>query len=110
MLAAASRLALSGLLVSLVAAAPAMAQSRPTGPEAADACYRTIADASGDVAASRPADSRCSEPRERVIHGARLGHAIMMVGDPGRSVGEAPRPATAWRDARPRFTVPPDYR
>ena len=110
MLAAASRLALPGLLVSLVAAAPAMAQSQPTGPESAGACYRTIADRSGNAAASRPADPRCSEPGERIIHGARLGHAIMMVGDPDRSVSEAPRPASAWRDARPRFTLPPDYR
>ena len=110
MLAAASRLAFPGLCLSLLTAAPAMAQNRPSAADSAPACYRTIAERSGDAAASPSADSRCSEPRERIIHGGWLSHAIMMVGGPDSSPGDAPRPAAAWRDAQPRFAVPPVYR
>ena len=110
MLAAASRLALPGLLLSLVTAAPALAQSRSAGPEGSAGCYRTIADRSGAAASSRPADVRCAEPRERIFHGGWLGHAIMMVGEEGGAVNERPRPASVWRDVRPDFAVPPDYR
>ena len=110
MLAAASRLALPGLFLSFIVAAPAAAQSRPAGPEAPAACYRTIADRSSDTAASPSANGRCSEPREGILHGGWLSHAIMMVGGPDSGPADAPRPATAWRDAQPRFAVPPVYR
>ena len=110
MLAAASRLALPGLFLSLLAAAPALAQDRPAGTEGAAPCYRTIAERSGEAAPAQPAESRCSAPRERILYGGWLGHAIMLVGDPASVAAERPRPASAWRAAQPRFTVPPVYR
>ena len=110
MLAAASRLALPGLVLSLVTAAPAMAQVRSAGPEGSVGCYRTIADQSGEAAAPRPAEARCREPRERMMYGGWLGHAIMTVGDQGGAVSEPPRPASAWQPLRPAFAEPPAYR
>lgn len=108
MLGTASRLALSGLFLSFVIAAPAAAQSRSDG---APGCYRTIADRSGEAAPSRPAAGpECSAPRERVIFGGWLSHAIMLVGDPGQLSVEQPAPATAWRTSRPAFVVPPTVR
>ena len=109
----ASRLALSGLFLSFVIAAPAAAQSRSAG---AAGCYRTIADRIGAVqideaAASRPgAGPECSAPRERVINGGMLEHAIMLVADPAQRSAGQPTPTAAWRAARPAFAVPPAYR
>lgn len=124
----ASRLALSGLFLSIFIAAPAAAQSRSAG---AAGCYRTIADRIGadrigadrisadrigadridEAAASRPeAGSECSAPRERVINGGVLEHAIMLVADPAQRSSGQPTPTAAWRAARPAFAVPPAYR
>jgi hypothetical protein len=100
------RLALPGLFLSLVAAAPAMARSLPSGPAA---CFRTISYPGPAAASPRAAADRCSAPRETMVHGGWMTHAIMTVGEAGRRI-EEPRAATGWRTSHPSFAVPPTYR
>ena len=110
MLSKASRLALPGLFLSLFAAAPAMAQSRPSGGAGPASCYRTISEPSGAAATPRDAADRCISPRERMVYGGWMAHAIMMVRDGSRDLGEGPTRAAGWREPLPSFALPPTYR
>jgi hypothetical protein len=110
MLGKASHLALPGLFLSLVAAAPAMAQSRAPAGAAPASCYRTISEASGAAARSQDGADRCSAPRERMVYGGWMAHAIMMVRDGRPGIGEDPTRAAGWRESLPSFALPPTYR
>ena len=110
MLSKASCLALPGLFLSLCAATPAMAQSRASGAAAPASCYRTISGASGAATTPRDAADRCSAPRERMVYGGWMAHAIMMVRDGSRDLGEGPTRAAGWREPLPSFALPPTYR
>jgi hypothetical protein len=110
MLGKASHLALSGFLLSFVAAAPALAQGR-SPDEAPVPCYRTIDFRSAITESSQSADPRCGEPRERRrAAGGWLDHAIILVEGSASRVTGRPTPATAWQPSRPSFTAPPVYR
>jgi hypothetical protein len=110
MLGTASRLALPGLFLSFALTPQALAQERGSIGQNVQACYRTIAQASGELESSPRPDTSCSAPREMNVYGGRLGRAIMLLGDPRRMPTEQPRPAAAWRELPPPFAVPPVYR
>ncbi len=96
MLRKASRLALPALL-SLFAAAPAAPQSQGAGPARAPAsCQRTRSDGTGAVrAGGGNPNLSCSAPREVIVHGGWLAHAIMLVDLSPRLSLERLRPASA---------------
>jgi hypothetical protein len=111
-------LVVSGLFLSLLASAPATAQSRSPG-EAEAACHIEASFESGEVVRLRGTANRfCNVPGGVAILGGRLAHAIMFVdlmphisaeAMPASAPADLPRPDGLRHAALPRLQPPPAF-